>query len=141
VSGRTVERFVPRERNEMGEWCFWIVATDTSGNRSEPSRMLRGRALVPPPEPPVWLPPARGPAAVSLRWIHPGDQRLSCLVERRADGETRWVALSEWLPRGVYAYDDVPPDLDAAWVYRIRVRDHDNRHAAVIPEVFLAEGP
>jgi len=141
VSGKTIERFVPRARNEMGEWCFWIVATDTSGNRSAPSRMLRGRALQPPPLPPIWGPPVRGAAAISLRWTHPDNQRLACLIERRADGEMRWIAITGWLPRGLYAYEDAPPDPAATWAYRVRVRDYDDRHAADIPEILLVEEP
>ena len=141
VSGKTIERLVPRTRQEMGEWCFWIVAVDTSSNRSAPSRMLRGRALKLPPEAPVWAAPNRTANAVALSWVHPSDQRLASMVERKRDGADRWVAVSDWLPRGVYSYQDSPPELGAAWVYRLRVRDHENRHATEIPEVLLPEVP
>jgi hypothetical protein len=145
VSGRTIERFVPRARNEMGEWCFWIVATDTAGNRSEPSRMLRGRALLSPPVPPVWVSAERTPVgtphAVSLTWTHPTEQRLSSQVERRIAGGFLWVAISPWLPRGVYVLTDVPPDLDAGWEYRVRVRDHLGQTASELPIATLPATP
>lgn len=141
VSGKTIERFVPRARNEMGDWCFWVVATDTTGNRSEPSRMLRGRALRMPPVPPVWTSATRGATSITLQWTHASDQRLACLVERRAAGELRWVAVTGWLPRGVYSHVDAPPDLSAAWFYRLRVRDHEQLLSTVFPETLVDEEP
>jgi hypothetical protein len=144
VSGAIIERLVPRARNEMGEWCFWIVATDTSGNRSEPSRMMRGRALQPPPEPPVWV-SAEWTAAVAanlvrLTWTHPSDQRLACLIERRAPNGP-WTAVSKWLPRGVYLYDDVSADTSATSDYRIRVQDHFGQTNSSIARQLAASGP
>ncbi|MBO0754262.1 MAG: hypothetical protein J2P54_00240, partial [Bradyrhizobiaceae bacterium] len=143
VSGRTIERFVPRARNEMGEWCFWIVATDTSGNRSEPSRMLRGRALLPPPDPPVWISatrtPAGNPKAVALSWSHDTEPRLACLVERRPVGGGLWAPASGWLPRASYQFEDKPPDLNAGWEYRLRVRDHLGQAASSLPSITLQE--
>jgi hypothetical protein len=148
VSGRTIERLVPRARNQMGDWCFWIVAVDTSGNRSTPSRMLRGRALTPPPLPPVWVTAERTNAGVELTWTYPTgtdgyteDPRWACLVERYSEADDRWQAISPWLPRGVYVYTDTPSDQDAAWYYRLRVRDHEMRLAPVIPETFLESTP
>jgi len=141
VSGKTIERFVPRARNEMGDWCFWVVATDTAGNRSAPSRMVRGRALRMPPAPPVWVSATRGATSISLQWTHDSDQRLACLVERRAAGELRWVAVTGWLPRGVYSHVDAPADLGAAWFYRLRVRDHEQLLSTVFPETLVEEEP
>lgn len=127
----------------MGEWCFWIVATDTAGNRSEPSRMLRGRALVPPPDPPIWLDAVRSGARVQLTWTYssatplPPDPRLACMVERRSIDGGYWASVSGWLPRGVYSYDDTPPDLDAGWQYRLRVRDQFGQVSSVLPTTTL----
>ena len=97
VSGQIIERRVARARNEMGEWCFWIVATDTAGNRSEPSRMLRGRALLPPPEPSVWesveRTPAGAPTVVSLTW---SIQTISAFQLDRAPCR-RWISVGRHL--------------------------------------------
>ena len=140
VSGKTIERFVARARNEMGEWCFWIVATDTSGNRSEPSRMLRGRALLPPPLPPVWVSATRNSDRVDLEWTYPtGDQgysedpRWACQVERRAAGGTIWRVVSPQLPRAVYRFSDVLTDLESGWDYQLVVTDHLGQIAPTRP--------
>ena len=140
VSGKTIERFVPRARTEMGEWFFWIVATDTSGNRSEPSRMLRGKALLPPPQAPAWQPAVRMATGVMLSWTHATDQRLACLIERREPGGGLWRAVSTWLPRGVYTFEDIPPDSTQSFDYRLRVRDHLGQVAASLPTITLPEG-
>ena len=143
VSGKTVERFVPRARNEMGEWYFWIVATDMAGNRSEPSRMLRGRALLSPPAPPIWLDAVRVGAGVHLTWTYsdatplPPDPRLACMVERRSTTGAYWDPVSGWLPRGVYSYHDTPPNLDAGWEYRLRVRDQYGQVSSLLPTTTL----
>ena len=130
VSGKTIERFVPRARNEMGDWCFWIVATDTAGNRSEPSRMLRGRALQPPPLPPVWVSATRNGSRIDLDWTYPAgaqgyaeDPRWASLVERSSARGGFWASVSPWLPRGEYSCSDAPPLFDADWDYRLQVRD------------------
>ena len=140
VSGKTIERFVPRARNEMGEWCFWIVATDTSGNRSEPSRMLRGRALQPPPLPPVWVSATRNGDRIDLVWTYPTgpqgyaeDPRWMCQVERRATGGTMWRIVSPQLPRAVYQFSDLLVDLESGWDYRLVVTDHLGQIATVRP--------
>jgi hypothetical protein len=144
VSGTTIERFVARARNEMGEWCFWIVATDTSGNRSEPSRMLRGRALLPPPVPPVWVSAEWSVTGatnrVTLNWTHPNDQRLTCLIERRAPNGP-WSAVSNWLPRGMYSFDDRSADPAVAWDYRIRAQDHQGQTASSVAQSLPASAP
>lgn len=137
MSGQTIERFVPRARNEMGEWCFWIVATDTAGNRSEPSRMLRGKSLIPAPPAPDWQPAVRTATGVMLSWTHATDQRLACLIERRQQSGDLWRAVSTWLSRGVYVFEDVPPDLTQSWDYRLRVRDHLGQVAAALPSITL----
>lgn len=136
--GTILERKIARD---PGEWCFWIVAVDDSGNRSAPSRMLRGRSLVPIPAPPVWVAAERQPIGavdhVALTWSHPSDTRLACLVERRPGQGGFWAAVSGWLPRGVYAYEDRPEDLAAEWEYRLRVRDHLGQVSAVLPSTTL----
>jgi hypothetical protein len=141
AGGVVLERSVARD---PGEWCFWIVAVDDSGNRSSPSAMLKGRALRPPPQPPVWVSaertPAGAPDRVTLTWTHPSDQRLTCLVERRATGGP-WSAVSTWLPRGEYTFGDAPPDLAATWEYRIRVRDHQGQTASSMPTRTLPSAP
>lgn len=120
------------------DWIYRIVAVDTAGNASDPSGMLRGRALVPRPDPPVWNKPVRAASSVSLSWTHPSDKRLTCLIERSGSGSF-WLPVSGWLPRGEYIFKDVPPDLDAAWKYRISVRDHLGRTAASAPVTQLAK--
>jgi hypothetical protein len=124
-----------------GEWCFWIVAVDTSGNRSAPSVMLRGKSLRAAPAAPVWQPPTRTATGVALVWTHPTNQRLACLVERKPSGGTLWRAVSTWLPRGVYSFHDMPPDLASAWEYRLRVRDHLGQAAATLPSTNLGAMP
>lgn len=141
VRGETIERIVSRARNEMGEWFFWIVATDTAGNRSDPSRMLRGKALVPPPPAPAWQPSVRTATGVMLSWTHVTDQRLACLVERRESGGSLWRAVSSWLPRGVYSFEDFPPDLTQSFDYRLRVRDHLGQVSASLPSITLPGVP
>ena len=138
AGGVVLERSVARD---PGEWCFWIVAVDDSGNRSSPSAMLKGRALRPPPQPPVWISAERTPTAapdrVTLTWTHPSDSRLACQLERRPGDGGFWSAVTPWLPRGVYTANDVPPDLDAAWEYRLRVRDHLGQVASTLPTITL----
>ena len=148
VSGRTIERFVPRARNEMGDWCFWIVATDTAGNRSEPSRMLRGRALQPPPLPPLWVSATRNGDRVDLEWRYPTgaqgypeDPRWATLVERRPHAGGFWASVSPWLPRGEYSHSDRPPLFDAAWDYRLQVRDQFGQMCSEQPVISLDATP
>jgi hypothetical protein len=136
--GVVVERSVAME---AGDWCFWIVAVDDSGNASQPSAMLRGRPIVPPPAPPAWDPPTRTATAIQLSWTHPDDQRLASCVERRLAGLDLWSAVSGWLPRGLYSFDDVPPDVKAAQEYRLRVRDATGRTATAMPTVSISAGP
>ncbi|HBV97451.1 MAG: hypothetical protein JL50_08235 [Peptococcaceae bacterium BICA1-7] len=123
------------------EWFYRIVAEDSSGNRSQPSIILRGRALLAPPAPPVWNPPARvpetNPVKIQLSWTHPTDQRLACLVERRVAGGSLWIGVSSWLPRSVYNFKDTPPDITLAWEYRLRVRNHGGQQASEMPVVLL----
>ncbi|MDP9442764.1 MAG: hypothetical protein M3P34_11450, partial [Actinomycetota bacterium] len=116
-----------------GEWCFWVVAEDGDGNRSQPSAMLRGISLRGAPAPPVWQSANRAGGNVELVWSHGEDQRLASLVERRPSGGPIWSAISPWLPRGQYQYTDTPPDVAAAWDYRLRVRDHLGQVAAERP--------
>jgi hypothetical protein len=128
-----------------GTHILRAVATDTAGNRSEPSRMLRGRALLPPPTPPTWVSaerrPAGAPAAVSLTWSHPTDSRLSSQIERRVVDGFLWVAITPWLTRGIYEFTDIPPDLSLAWEYRLRVRDQLGQMASELPIIALAALP
>jgi hypothetical protein len=123
------------------DWMYRIVAVDTAGNASHPSVVLRGRALVPRPDPPVWDQPTRSASAVALSWTHPSDQRLTCLVERASGGGSFWLPVSGWLPRGKYSFQDSPPDLEAAWNYRVTVRDHLGQTAIEAPVVALPEVP
>lgn len=138
IGGKVITFPVPRP---PGDWCFWIIAVDASGNRSAPSAMLRGKSLRPLPVPPVWVSaeraPARDPTHIALVWSHPIDQRLACLVERRGVGAALWVTISPWLPRSVYTLIDVPPDIGAGWEYRIRVLDHLGQTAALNPAITL----
>lgn len=140
------------------EWFYRIVAEDSSGNRSAASAILKGRALRVPPAPPVWRTPQRmpdpHPTKVLLSWsvapvpepdpVDPThtvlkDPRLTCMVERYGGGIDRWVPVSRWLPRGIYTFQDIPPDLSAEWSYRLRVRDHFNQNAPDLPQVTLPE--
>ena len=120
-----------------GEWCFWIVAVDRAGNQSRPSTMLRGRALRVPPAPPVWQSATRTPNGVALVWTHASDQRLACRVERRPGGGGYWTVVSSWLPRSVYDFIDAPPDVNAAWDYRLRVRDQIGQVASDLPVISI----
>jgi hypothetical protein len=126
-----------------GAWCLWIRAVDAVGNRSAVSEMLRGRSLVPRPQPPVWTSATRTATSVDLNWGHPDDQRLACLVERRPTGDATlgWMSVSGWLPRGQYDFTDEPPDIGASWEYRIRVRDHLGQTSPDIPVTSLAAQP
>lgn len=119
-----------------GTWFYRIVAEDVDGNRSRPSDLLCGTAVLAPLVAPVWDPPVRRATVVSLSWRHP-DPQLSCLVERRAPADSLWLTVSGWLLRGVYSYDDQPPDLTAAWEYRLRVRDIKGQVANILPTVGL----
>jgi hypothetical protein len=123
------------------DWLYRIVAEDRAGNCSGPSALLRGRSLSAPPAPPVWNPPTRVGNAVNLSWTHSADQRLACFVSRRSVGGSFWVPASGWLPRGDYAYEDKPLDLDASWEYRLEVRDQLNQAAAAKPTVTLSAAP
>lgn len=128
----------------QGDWCIWIRAEDVAGNRSAPSDMLRGRTLAPRPIGPVWVSATRTPPdSVDLRWSHSVEQRLACLVERRPTGDAAlgWASVSGWLPRGKYDCTDRPPDFNASWEYRIRVRDQRGQTSPVIPTIELAAQP
>ncbi|WP_156404595.1 hypothetical protein [Curvibacter sp. PAE-UM] len=130
-----------RVTRSPGDWCFWIVAIDTSENRSPASAMLRGKSLRPVPEPPVWVSAVRtppgAPTHITLTWSHPSDQRLACLVERRPISGGYWSAASAWLPRGTYHFDDVPVDLSKGWTYRLRVRDQLGQVSLTLPTINL----
>lgn len=138
TGGVVLERSVSRP---PGEWYFWIVAIDDSGNRSPPSQMLKGRALRPPPSPPIWVSAERQPSTagdhVTLMWRHESDARLATLVERRRMGGGMWAAVSPLLPRGIYEYEDHPLEAGAAWEYRLRVQDQLGQFAAILPRVTL----
>lgn len=137
--GVVIEQVISRP---TGEWCFWIVAVDKAGNRSAPSKMLRGKSLRPIPNPPEWVSaertPAGSPKAIRLVWRHVSDQRLACLIERRIAGGSLWVAVSPWLPRSVYSLLDLPPDISSAWEYRVRVRDQDGQTAGELPVIAVS---
>jgi hypothetical protein len=139
-AGVTVEAKITLD---PGAWCLWIRAVDAAGNRSALSEMLRGRSLSPRPKPPVWTSATRTVTSVDLSWEHPDDQRLACLVERRPTGDNTlgWMSVSGWLPRGQYDFTDHPPDTDASWEYRIRVRDHLGQTSPDIPVTTLAARP
>jgi hypothetical protein len=128
-----LERAVPAP---PGQSYFRIVAEDRAGNRSTPSDLLGARPLRAPLDPPVWNAPVRGTTTVALSWTHPSDQRLSCLVERRPPGGS-WRPLTTWLPRGTYRFEDVPPDLAAAWEYRLRARNTAEQVAGTLATVLL----
>ncbi len=137
LAGQMIEFQVAQSLlSNLGEWCFWIVAVDASGNRSAPSAMLRGKALRPPPVAPVWQSAARTSATdherVDLSWSHPNDARLACQVERRLVGSQLWQVVSPILPRGHYQYID-QSDPKAAWEYRLRVTDHLGQCAPILP--------
>lgn len=124
---------------EPGDWWFAIRAVDRSGNRSALSTALPGKALRPRPAAPVWISAVRNAGAVRLRWRHNADARLACLVERRppADTSLGWLTVSAWLPRGRYEYVDEPRNIDAAYEYRVRVRDQLGQTCAEIPVITL----
>jgi hypothetical protein len=110
-------------------WFYRIVAVDTSGNSSEPSSVLTGRSYKPPPEPPALAVPVWDSShkAVELTWTSP-DAHLASLVERRQQGGSMWtapiwMAVTGWLPRGVYNHVDKPPNPSVTWEYRIKVQD------------------
>jgi len=103
---------------------YRLVAVDMSGNRSEPSAVVSGRAYQPPPEPPNLAVPIWDTAhqKVTLTWTHT-DQKLESLVERRSQGGLMWISVTGWLTQGVYTHTDEPPDPSRRYEYRIRVRD------------------
>jgi hypothetical protein len=70
-------------------------------------------------------------------WTHASDQRLACLVERRPGGGGYWVVVSPWLPRSVYNFLDAPPDVNAAWDYRLRIRDQVGQVASDLPVISI----
>jgi hypothetical protein len=140
VIGSPVQVSVPCD---PGAWCFRVIAVDTNGNWSRPSGIVAGHALLPPPPTPVWLDAVRDGDAVHLTW-KPGDSpatdpRLACLVERRRATGGFWSSVSGWLPRAVYTFDDEPPQPDAAWEYRLRVRDALGQVALDLPAVTVPE--
>jgi hypothetical protein len=128
---------------DPGPWRFRVVAVDGAGNRSRPSGTVAGHALLPPPPAPEWLDAVRDGDAVHLTWEPGGspvtDPRLACLVERRPASGGFWSSASGWLPRAVYEFDDEPPEPDAAWDYRLRVRDALGQVAGVLPAISVQE--
>jgi hypothetical protein len=120
------------------DWLYRIVAEDSASNRSQPSAVLRGRPTIPPPDAPVWGTPRRDATTITLTWSHPSDQMLSSLIERRTATGGYWTSVSGWLPRGVYTYQDRPPDISAAWDYRLRVRDRQGQVASDLPQIHVA---
>ena len=123
---------------DPGAWRFRIVAVDREGNRSRPSNILAGSALLPPPDPPAWVSATRAGDTVVLVWTAT-EPRLSTLVERRPVAGGFWSAVSGWLPRAVYTYTDAPPDPAAAWAYRLKVRDALGQQAAAEPTTSVPE--
>jgi hypothetical protein len=106
------------------EWFYRLVAVDSSGNHSEASAVLSGRAYKPPPDAPVLAPPAwdAGHTQVMLSWTA-ADPHLECQVERRKHGRQIWAAVTRWLARGVYSQVDQPPVPTGRFEYRVRGRD------------------
>jgi hypothetical protein len=131
-------RWVDTAATPGREWFYRIVAEDVWGNRSEPTGVLAQRSLHPLPAPPVWNPPSRGSATITLSWTH-GQARMASRVERRRPGGMWREVTGGWLPRGQYQYDDDPPDVNDAWEYRLTVRDHADHLAAVTPVTTIAE--
>lgn len=103
---------------------YRLVAMDTNGNRSEPSAVVSGRAYQLSPEPPnlavpIWDPTHR---KVKLSWTS-NDPDLESMVERKEENGPVWFTISGWLDRGIYTYEDEPPDWTQNYEYRIKVRD------------------
>jgi hypothetical protein len=122
-----------------GAWYFRLVAIDNAGNQSRASELLCSRSLRQAPVAPVWRTASRQPAPqptyVSLSWTHPQDLRLACLVERRFGEATSWIAISGWLPRGAYEFQDRPADLSQRLEYRLRVRNVAGLTSAETPSI------
>ena len=99
---------------------YRIVAVGSRGQRSRPSRVVRGRAFDPaPPSPPV---PAVGwtdaePPAARITWSASHETRL----ERAPSDGAFWAPVGDWRAAGSLSVDD-PVDPDTGWRYRVRAR-------------------
>lgn len=104
---------------------YRIVAVDSTGNRSEPSRATAARAFDDTrPEPPVWnaSSPGPNPGEIVLSWTSPV-ANFSCLAQRQVSGATDWESITRWLPRGIYTYTDTTRVPGLTYAYRLKVRD------------------
>jgi hypothetical protein len=125
VNTQTVPPGDPTERPRVIQWIdevpgflsfyYGLVASDSSGNVSKPSKIVTGRAFDhSPPDPAEWrrtewgkmdawgnVHPQdavveNGTPVVSLEWTT-NQPTIKCLVQRRQEDCSNWVGVSPWL--------------------------------------------
>jgi hypothetical protein len=124
---------------------FWyrILAVDTAGNSSPPSKAMAATAFrSSPPSPPGWI--AAGwnnqGTEVDLQWDLP-EEGLEFLVQRRTEESASWRAVSAWLPRDTGAFIDKDAAPDRNHYYRIQARDGSGMVSVdYIPRLVLPPG-
>jgi hypothetical protein len=108
---------------------YRLVAADGTGNVSEPSPIVTGRAFDNShPDPPTWNSPAPGPTpdAIVLSWTSSVSD-LTCLVQRSPTGAGIWTNVSGWLPRGTYTFTNTGRTPGNKYDYRLWVLDNQGR--------------
>ena len=123
---RIARRLQYDDRGVSANLIFYyrLAAVDKAGNSSEPSDIVAGRAYQLLPDPPtlnfpVWDAEHK---KITLTWTS-ADPDLESMVERRVEDSSLWISTPLWLPRGLYTYQDEPPDSTRRYEYRIKVRD------------------
>ena len=119
---------------------YRLVATDTSGNRSQASAALPARAFdesfpVPPPLTVAWV-DARGVQRARATW----ESTDETLLQRRGAGEGLWTILDDWRAAGPHSVVDAMSESTVSYEYRLRVRKATGA-SAIGPAVALAAAP
>lgn len=105
------------------EYRVVVMAVDTQGNRSEPSKPKSARTVALTPLPKPTLTAVRElPSEVSVKWTLP-ENGIKTFVERSEDGGLTWRALATWLPANTNSLSDSAA-LAPAYQYRIKWLDH-----------------
>lgn len=110
-------------------YYYRLVAVDSVGNKSEPSRVVAGRAFDDArPASPVWNTPLPGASLneIVLSWTLTITD-ISCLVQRRLAGVDPWINISGWLARGAYTFTDTSRTPAVSYDYRLLVIDNHGR--------------
>lgn len=129
--------FVDEPLLGLRNYSYRIVAADTAGNISIPSSIVKAR----PWDETMPLAPVPIPTRVtigsimqiSVHWSNLSDETL---LQRKEDGRTLWVTMTEWLPPGSHTFYDDTIIQGKSYYYRTKSRNSLN-FMTVSEEIFI----